>query len=372
VTSLKEILASREAARSEIVRLLGPKLLTDTREKIAELLCSLSIEDRKDFARALVSSPRRHEDPEEPPLVDLLDDGFYAAFMARQRAPVSAIPTPLPGWNRSCRDDGGGVGLADGWFIAIGGATKSGKSLLALNLAEAAMAAGRTVGFVSLEMSVEQLTARFLSISSGVPVRELEKGSEFNADSLARAWTFARDRYDLGSERDLRQTMLVNRKVLPDPAAVWACMKSMLDAGCTFFVVDYLQLVTAGNEDDLYKQVFTIANHLRLFTATYKVSVIGLSQYNRATSADYSRSPVPQSLHGGSIENGVDQVLLLDHSRYAVDSNKSHLARTFLILGANRHGEAGNLRLLWDYRTLRCREGMPDEEQDWPKHGDKR
>lgn len=347
-----------------IASLLGKSLNEDSRRAIANLLAGLSEKERAALARELV--PASAKDRPDAPLVDLLDADYLEAFRRRQKAPVQAVPTPLPTWNRCCRDDGGGVGIARGWFIALGGNTKSGKSLLALNLAESAIAAGDTVGFVSLEMSVEQLTARFLSICSGVPIRQLEKGPDFSEDALDRAWDHARARYDLGSERDLRQTLLVNRRVLCDPQAVWDTMGRMHEEGCRFFVVDYLQLVSAGSEDDLYKQVFAIANHLRLFKDTYGVSIIGLSQYNRATSADYSRSPVPQSLHGGSIENGVDQVLLLDHSRYERDALKSSIARTWLILGANRHGDAGDIPLLWDYTTLRVREGLPDEEREWP------
>lgn len=353
-----------------IATLLGmSKLDETTRKGIAAMLAKLPPADREAVASELLGQPTAPEPFQKSPLIDLLDTDFLEAFRARQLAPVQAVPTPLPTWNRCCRDDGGGVGIARGWFLALGGNTKSGKSLLALNLAEAAIAAGETVGFVSLEMSVEQLTARFLSICSGVPIRHLEKGPDFQAESLDIAWEMARNRYDLGAERDLRQTMLVNRSVLAEPKAVWETMRKMYAEGCTFFVVDYLQLVSAGSEDDLYKQVFAIANHLRLFKDTYNVSIIGLSQFNRATSADYTRSPVPQSLHGGSIENGVDQVLLLDHSRYKRDTLKPHLARTWLILGANRHGESGDIPVLWDYTTLRIRQGMPDEEREWPLTG---
>lgn len=372
MSDLNQIVADREAAVSAIGRSLGDGISPDTRRNIASFLYSLPASERATLARTLSRTRRSDEEGSGPSLVDLLDGDFLEAFRARQMAPIEAVPTPLPGWNRCCRDDGGGIGLARRWFIAIGGNTKSGKSLLALNLAESALAVGQTVGFVSLEMSVEQLTARFLSISSGVPIRKLEKGPDFDPAALDQAWSFARERYDMGAERDLKQTVLVNQEVLSKPEAVWDCMKEMHRQGCTFFVLDYLQLVSAGSEDDLYKQVFSIANACRLFKDEYNVTILGLSQYNRQTSADYTKSPVPQSLHGGSIENGVDQVLLLDHSRYARDEMRPHLARTFLNLAANRHGEAGDLAILWDYTTLRVREGQPDEERDWPVHGSKR
>lgn len=374
MSTAKELLTERRNSTDRIARMLaGTGLNSDTRDSLAKLIYGLDPETKAALADAIASrraasTPGSHEDGGKAPLVDLADEAFLEAFRARQLAPIEAVPTPLPTWNRCCKDDGGKVGIARGWFIAIGGNTKSGKSLLALNVADYAIAAGLAVGFVSLEMSVEQLTARFLAICSGVPVAQLEKGAEFSSAALDRAWGFLRERYDIGTERELRQTMLVNRNVLANPEAVWKCMKTQYDEGCRFFVVDYLQLVSAGTEDDLYKQVFAIANALRLFKDEYQVSILGLSQYNRATSADYTKSPVPQSLHGGSIENGVDQVLLLDHSRYAKDDMNPHLARTWLRLAANRHGDAGDIPVLWDYTTLRIREGMPDEESAWPQH----
>ena len=56
--------------------------------------------------------------------------------------PVDAVPTPLPGWNNHCRDEGGGVGIARGWHVVVAGNTGLGKSLLSLNLAAGAIKHG--------------------------------------------------------------------------------------------------------------------------------------------------------------------------------------------------------------------------------------
>jgi replicative DNA helicase len=66
------------------------------------------------------------------------------------------------------------------------------------------------------------------------------------------------------------------------------------------------------------------------------------------------------------LEASSDMVLLLDHSRYERDNDK-HIARTWLIVDKNRHGPVGDLPVLWDYRTLRMREGLEDEIDEWPK-----
>ena len=108
------------------------------------------------------------------------------------------------------------------------------------------------------------------------------------------------------------------------------------------------------------------------FAREHEVAVVALSQYNRTTSANRRESPVPQSLIGSSaLENDSDQTLLLDHSRYQL-SPDGRFAKTWALLGKNRHGSTGEIPIEWDYRTLRVREGLPDEEHLWPKHKKKK
>ena len=93
------------------------------------------------------------------------------------------------------------------------------------------------------------------------------------------------------------------------------------------------------------------------------VITIGLSQFNRTTSANYAERPTIQGMMGASsVENDSDCVLLLDHTRYKRTDSE---ARTWALLGKNRHGSTGEIPILWDYRTLRVREALPHEEGDW-------
>jgi hypothetical protein len=107
----------------------------------------------------------------DPIIGDTLD-----RIKARKLEPIDAVPTMLPTWNAHCRDSGGGVGLARGWHVTVGAKSGRGKSLIALNLAAAAVVYGERVAFISLEMTQEQLATRFLAIMSGVTIRDLEQG----------------------------------------------------------------------------------------------------------------------------------------------------------------------------------------------------
>jgi replicative DNA helicase len=126
--------------------------------------------------------------------------------------------------------------------------------------------------------------------------------------------------------------------------------------GCRYFVIDYIQLVGARDFDTLLKQVTNASSRVREFAKRRNVITVGLSQFNRETSKDYTRSPIPQSLLGGSpLENDSDQVLLLDH-KHKRHKETDHGAQTYAILGKNRHGSPGEFPIEWDFRTLRVRE----------------
>lgn len=289
--------------------------------------------------------------------VDLFDPGFRMRFEKRQMQPVDATPTPLAAWNNVCRDDGGRRGLAKGWFVVIAGNPKFGKSVLALNLAEAAMASGRKVGFVSLEMSAEQIAARLYAICSRTPVHKLEKGG-FTKDHFDDVW-----RSIAPSTNGYR--FETNDVPLWDISQVMGSLETMRTSGIDWFVIDYLQLVGVGDEESINRQVSEVTSRVARFTKESRSTTIALSQFNRNTSKDYSQPPKAQGIHGGMIvEATADQVVLLDHSRYDKQGSQ---AKTWLVVDLNRHGESGAIPIEWDYTKLTVREAQPDEERLWPE-----
>ena len=131
-------------------------------------------------------------------------------------------------------------------------------------------------------------------------------------------------------------------------------------------MVDYLQLVTLGDEDAARRITGECVSELRRFVRTTGSICVALSQFNRATSENYEASPRIQGLLGGTmIEATADQILLLDHSLYDKDEKDRHIARSWVDL-TNRHGEHGRIPILWNYKTLEVREGLEDEEKYWP------
>lgn len=276
---------------------------------------------------------------------------------AREHAkPVTnAVPTCLPKWTRACRDEGGGKGLAPGWYITVSGQTGQGKSLFAVNLAAEAMRHGKHVAYLSYEMSRKQTFTRFLAIASGANVRRLEPGEDFDPKTWTEAGQVFRDQ--------LVGPLYIADEPGETVSELHDTLEHAYDEGADLVIVDYIQIACEGENGGLYDQMRAVTHLLRRYARTKKVVVVGISQPNRAQSfGNRKESPVAEGLAGGSsIENNSNQVLLLDGSTYQ-RATDGVTATTHVLLKKNRHGPQLTIPVKWDYRTLRIHESNSADE----------
>jgi len=286
------------------------------------------------------------------------------AMLDEKLAPIDAVPTMLPALNAVCRGGGGGVGFARSWYITIGANTGTGKSLIGINLAAEAIKHGEVVTFLSLEMGRSELATRLLSVASGESVNTLEQGNTLDRAAYNRA---------AGQLNEIRQQtgghVKINRKPMSRMADVSACIKHFAEVhGSRYFVMDYLQLAsTGGSGQHIHERIESVSTQLRELTQHHGITMVALSQFNRAISANRAERPMAQGLMGGSsIENDSHMVLLFDHSRFTRNGN---LADTWLIVDKNRNGGVCDIPVQWDFRTLRLTQRTPSIKEQEEKHG---
>jgi KaiC/GvpD/RAD55 family RecA-like ATPase len=273
----------------------------------------------------------------------------FEDMLTRAQQPVDAMATMWPSWNRCCRMYGGGVGLARGWHIVVGGGAGAGKSLVALNLTASVLRDGHKVGWVSLEMRREQLLLRMLGIMTGRSLRSLEPGEGFAPDAFAAASYEVLERMKVSgsglwmAERPSRELPEVDR-----------LMRDAVEAGCRLIVVDYLQLVSVPDVSKLDDAMRRVSAAVQSLAYRHNVTTLALSQFNRSTTADREVTPSIHGFQGGSaIENDADQALLLDHtSRKDTPTGKSFN----VMLDKNRHGPGSVFAVNMDHRTLQLTE----------------
>tara|TARA_R110000824_G_scaffold100098_2_gene237985 strand:- start:12869 stop:13744 length:876 start_codon:yes stop_codon:yes gene_type:complete len=289
---------------------------------------------------------------------DLTGSAYQDEFGAIQQMPTKAVSTGWKSIDSCIRDEAGGKGLAPGHMAIVAANPGYGKSIMATNMAYHALQHG-PVAYCSLEMSVNQMMSRFMAIASGYPVAKLERG------------TFSPKTYEMAREKVAGLPPLYcPEKVSTTYEDTVDFIRECHDLGCSWFVLDYVQLCAIGGSEQVTRAVEMVIQDLRAFCVNEGVTGVILSQWNRQTSSDYD-TPVPraQGLWGSmTLEASADCILAIPHARFE-RSDDHMIARTYIECLKNRHGPSGiSVPIEMDFGTLRVREvDLAEEPFDWPK-----
>ena len=246
-------------------------------------------------------------------------------------------------------------GLMDSNFIILAARPGVGKTSLALNIAaHAARFAGKTMAFFSLEMSRDQLAARMLSSEAEIEATSLLRGSlsdpEFDrlgaaASALARLPI----QFDDNADISVQEMKAKCRRV----------------KNLGMIIIDYLQLMhgTPGKRyDNRNTEVGDISRSLKIMAKELNVPVLCLSQLRRAPAGSRDQVTLSDLRDSGSIEQDADVVLFIQAVR-SEDGEGPGDDEMELLIGKNRHGDTGRVRLGWNKRYTRF------FEVDW-RHDD--
>lgn len=203
-------------------------------------------------------------------------------------------------------------GHQDGDLVIIAGNTGDGKSTLAGGWAEAAAAAGRPVGFFSLEMSDLQVAERSLARRGKVSLSRLRARqlTQVEVDRLMNRTAVELDQlplfiYDRGS------VTLEDIRALTLELLVLA---GELGTRRPVIFVDYLQLIRTERRyrGNRVAELDDIANDLKAIARDLDVCIVALAQYNREAGKRADPRPRISDIRGsGAISQAADLVYLL-------------------------------------------------------------
>ena len=235
-----------------------------------------------------------------------------------------------------------GGGFIRGGLYILGARPAVGKSTFAVNLAD--NISGNTL-FVSLEMTVEQITAKRISSRVGCSSAGLLSGrlTDKAWEQVAVAMTdistkglYLNDRYDL----TVSQIGLLAQAV-PELRAV---------------IVDYLGLIQpATRSASTYENISQVSRELKRLALSLNVPVICLAQLSRKVEERQNKRPMLSDLRdSGAIEQDADGVLFLYRDDYyAGGPADGQPSAVELSVAKNRHGQTGetsfNLWLKYSY-----------------------
>jgi replicative DNA helicase len=263
-------------------------------------------------------------------------------------------------------------GLHPSDLIILAGRPSMGKSALAANIAfhvaksyaydiqpdgSRKTSNGGVVAFFSLEMSAEQLAMRVLAEVSGVPSDRLRKG-EIDASEFGRVRDAALEIQQAPLHFDDTGGLSLSKLTA-------RARRLKRQTGLDLIVIDYLQLITAGEtsrNDNRVQEVSMITQGLKALAKELAVPVIALSQLSRQVENREDKRPQLSDLReSGSIEQDADMVMFVyresyylgraqpregtpEHLAWQEDLDKiQHIAE--VIIGKQRHGPIGTVKL---------------------------
>ena len=271
-------------------------------------------------------------------------------------------------------------GLHPSDLLILAGRPSMGKTALATNIAfnvarnyrwEPTPDGGRktvdggVVAFYSLEMSAEQLAMRILADASGVSSDKLRKG-EIDASDFGKIRDAAIEIGESPLYIDATGGLSMSK------LAARARRLKRMENGLDLIVVDYLQLVTTGDnsQKNRVQEVSEITGGLKALAKELNVPIIALSQLSRQVEQREDKRPQLSDLReSGSIEQDADCVMFVYRESYYLgraeprEGTEEHLKwqedmdrlqhQAEVVIGKQRHGPIGIVKLAFDSNTTR-------------------
>ena len=248
--------------------------------------------------------------------------------------------------------------LTDGFqkqeFIVIAARPGMGKTALALNIAiNSATKSKNKIGFFSGEMSKRSLGERILASESRISSEQFRRGinSKYIADKIVNAGAHLyKDEIGLYIDDTPNIPILELRS---------KARRMKKDLNINMIIVDYLQLITVGNElsknTPRHEEIAYISRSLKGLARDLDIPVIALAQLNRNLS-NRGEEAVPRLSDlkdSGSIEQDADLVIFIHHPEKKGDKKDGEeeenldFKKVELIIGKNRNGPTDTVNLLF-------------------------
>lgn len=232
-------------------------------------------------------------------------------------------------------------GLHEQELTIIAGRPGTGKTSIALNIAEHLAKKGVYTYMVNLEMSKRQLGNRLISSRATIDSHRLRSGWLEDEDF---------ERMVVVTQELSKLNMLIDTtsRTVQEIEAKAVELKSLKNIG--LIVIDYLQLLKSKDKFNIREQeVADISRRLKLLSKDLDIPVIALCQLNRETVK--RQKPVLSDLReSGSLEQDADNVIFL----YAdeAEQQKQNVMDVNLIVAKQRNGPTGEIKLRYLRKTM--------------------
>lgn len=234
-------------------------------------------------------------------------------------------------------------GFRPGDMVVLAARPSMGKTAFACNLAVRTATQGLPVLFISLEMTSLLVAERFAAIHSKVALHHMQKGT---------ATPEERKRFVEGVGELSNLPILIDDCPSRTVGEIGAlARRHKRKHGLGLLVIDYLQLIVPENtRENRQDQVSMMSRRVKALARELACPVVCIAQLNReAAKASDTRPRVHQLRESGAIEQDADTILLVHRESYYSHQHPpaGQGDPAELIVGKQRNGPTGTVKLLW-------------------------
>jgi replicative DNA helicase len=240
------------------------------------------------------------------------------------------------------------LGLQRSSLYVLAAEPSAGKTALALSLVRnVAVKESRSVGFITLEMTSEQVVSRVAAIDSGVRLDDIRRPrylSDFDWERLASSIS-----------RIAEARIFVNDKLSSSWSEIREGIRQLVcDYGCELVVIDYLQLLESGPTEDTNLRNLAlsyISRGMKALARELDVPIFVLSQIDVPQHRQNGVPVLADLRHSGSLESDADVIMFISRDElHNPESERPNLAD--IVVAKNRIGPMGTASLYFSRQSV--------------------
>lgn len=228
-------------------------------------------------------------------------------------------------------------------LVVFAGRPGMGKTSWILTVAMQAARRGARVAIFTMEMGVEQMVQRLLSMETNIKIGQLR-----TADINPREQTRLTEA--IGRISNLPLFIDDTPSITPIEMRT-KCRRLQHEYGLDMVMVDYMQLMSAGKayENNRVQEISYISRALKELARELNVCVLSTAQLSRAVEQRQDKRPQLSDLReSGSIEQDADAVMFLYRDEVYNPDTTEFPNQAEVMLSKHRHGPTGKVELYFE------------------------
>ncbi len=276
------------------------------------------------------------------PMRDAISEYFdRIEHLMQNRDQALGLPTGFRGVDALL----GGLQRSD--LMIFAGRPGMGKTSFMLSVVLNAARFGSRIAIFTMEMGMEQITQRLISMETGINMQMLRLGQISTQEESRLVEAMGR--------LSKFQVYIDDTPALTPLQLRTKCRRMAREVGIDLIIVDYMQLMNAGGmyENNRVQEISYISRNLKELARELNVPLLSAAQLSRAVEQRQDKRPQLSDLReSGSIEQDADIVMFLYRDEVYNEATEFP-NQADIIVSKHRNGPTGVVSLYFDKKITR-------------------